>query len=99
MDFQNLIVDATGPVARVTVNRPERLNALNHATLAELDRAFAALAENEQVRVIVLTGAGEKAFVAGADITEIREQSPVEARHFSSLGQAVMSRIGNLESR
>ncbi len=97
MDFENLSVDAAGPIARVTVDRPERLNALNHATITELDRAFSALADDPAVRVVVLRGAGDKAFVAGADITEIRDQSPVEARGFSRAGQALMSRIADFE--
>lgn len=98
MDFENLNIDSDGPVARVIVDRPERLNALNHATIRELDQAFDALGADSQVRVIVLTGAGDKAFVAGADITEIRDQTPAEARHFSQAGQNLMSRIGNLET-
>ena len=77
MSFDTLSVAAAGPIARVAVDRPERLNALNRATLAELDTAFARLDADPAVRVIVLRGAGDKAFVAGADITEIREQSPV----------------------
>lgn len=97
MDFENLTVDATGPIARVAVDRPERLNALNHATIAELDRALRALADDPAVRVVVLRGSGDKAFVAGADITEIRDQSPVEARGFSRAGQALMSRIADFE--
>ena len=97
MDFENLTVDATGPIARVAVDRPKRLNALNHATIAELDDAFRALAGDPAVRVVVLRGAGDKAFVAGADITEIRDQSPVEARGFSRAGQALMSRIADFE--
>ncbi len=98
MSFDTLSVAAAGPIARVAVDRPERLNALNRATLAELDTAFARLDADPAVRVIVLRGAGDKAFVAGADITEIREQSPVEARAFSRQGQTLMSRIHDLET-
>jgi enoyl-CoA hydratase len=98
MSYDNLSVEAGGPIARIAVDRPERLNALNRATLDELDRAFAALDADPAVRVIVLRGAGDKAFVAGADITEIREQRPVDARAFSRRGQALMSRIHDLET-
>lgn len=98
MSYDNLSVDAGGPIARIAVDRPERLNALNRATLAELDAAFGALDADPAVRVILLRGAGDKAFVAGADITEIREQTPVDARAFSRQGQALMSRIHDLET-
>lgn len=98
MSYDNLSVEADGPIARIAVDRPERLNALNRATLDELDRAFASLDADPAVRVIVLRGAGDKAFVAGADITEIREQQPIDARAFSRRGQALMSRIHDLET-
>lgn len=97
MDFDKLILERNGAIARLVVNRPERLNALNNATIVELDRAFDTLAADDAIRVIVLTGSGDKAFVAGADITEIRDRSPAEARAFSQAGQDLMSRIGNLE--
>lgn len=82
-----------GAVRTLTVNRPDKLNALNRATLEALDAAFAAAAADPQVRVVVLTGAGPKAFVAGADIAEMNGLSPVQGRDFSLLGQTLMRRI------
>ncbi len=81
-----------GGVAVVTVDRQEALNALNTAVIAELDAAFAALASNHAVRVVILTGAG-RAFVAGADIKEMAEFTAVQARAFARTGQGLMNRI------
>jgi enoyl-CoA hydratase len=77
----------------VTVDRPDKLNALNRQTLEALDAAFAAAASDAGVRAIVLTGSGPKAFVAGADITEMNRLSAIEGREFSLLGQRLMRRI------
>jgi enoyl-CoA hydratase len=82
-----------GVVRTVTVNRPDKLNALNRATLEALDTAFAEAAADPAVRVVVLTGAGPKAFVAGADIAEMNGLSAVQGRDFSLLGQGLMRRI------
>ena len=82
-----------GAIRTVTVNRPDKLNALNRATLEALDAAFAAAAADPALRVVVLTGAGPKAFVAGADIAEMNGLSPVQGRDFSLLGQQLMRRI------
>lgn len=86
------VADA-GAVRTVTVSRPDKLNALNRATLEALDAAFAAAAADPAVRVVVLTGAGPKAFVAGADIAEMNGLSAVQGRDFSLLGQQLMRRI------
>lgn len=80
-------------VRTVTVNRPDKLNALNRATLEALDTAFSEAAADPAVRVVVLTGAGPKAFVAGADIAEMNGLSAVQGRDFSLLGQGLMRRI------
>jgi enoyl-CoA hydratase len=96
MTFQNLIVSVQDGVAVVTVNRPDKLNALNDHTVEELDAAFAALASDDAVRGVILTGAGEKAFVAGADIGELSAQSPVQGQDRSRRGQAVLDRIERL---
>ena len=93
MSFANLLTEDRGAVRRITINRPDKLNALNRATLEELHRAFADAAADTAVRVVVLTGAGGKAFVAGADISELARQSPIEARDTSRFGQQLMSRI------
>ena len=83
-------------ICRITVNRPDKLNALNAATLDALHAAFDAAAENPGTRVVVLTGAGPKAFVAGADIAEMADLRPTEARDFSLRGQRLMRRIETL---
>jgi len=94
MEFQNLLVSLEGPVARITLNRPEKLNALNRATLAELGAAFDAAEAEPSVRTVVLTGSGEKAFAAGADIAEISGLDAARGKAFALAGQALFARIG-----
>jgi enoyl-CoA hydratase len=89
----SVLVERDGPIATVTINRPTVLNALNDATLGALDDAVAALDADDGVRVILLTGAGEKAFVAGADINELAAASAVTGRGLARRGQAVFDRI------
>ena len=96
MSFRNLLIDNRGSIRLVTLNRPDKLNALNRETLAELHQAFKDAGNDASVRVVVLTGAGPKAFVAGADITEMQGLSPVQARDFSRFGQKLMVRIEQL---
>ena len=96
MSYQNLLVESRDGVAFVTINRPDKLNALNDATVAEIDAAFAAIAADPATRGVVLTGAGEKAFVAGADIAELATQSPVDGKERSIRGQRVLDRIERL---
>lgn len=93
MDYQNLLVSDRGAVRSIVINRPDKLNALNLQTLQELDAAFDAARADTGVRVIVLAGAGEKAFVAGADISELATLSPVQAQVFSRVGQRLMRGI------
>lgn len=83
-------------IRTITVNRPDKLNALNRETLEALDAAFADAACAADVRVVVLTGAGPKAFVAGADIAQMRELTPVQGRDFGQLGHRLMRRIETL---
>lgn len=85
-----LQIDDLGAVRRITINRPDKLNALNAATLDALHEAFRAAAADDHVRVVVLTGAGPKAFVAGADIAEMNTLTPVQGRDFSLRGQRMM---------
>ena len=92
----NLLVEDRGAVRWITLNRPDKLNALNAETIDELHVAFEAAAWAEAVRVVVLTGAGPKAFVAGADIAQMQGLRPVQARDFSRRGQQLMSRIEQL---
>ena len=96
MSYQTLLVESRDGVAFVTINRPDKLNALNDATVAEIDAAFAAIAADPATRGVVLTGAGEKAFVAGADIAELATQSPVDGKERSIRGQRVLDRIERL---
>jgi enoyl-CoA hydratase len=88
-----LLIADRGAVRVITVHRPDKLNALNRATLSALHAAFDDAAEAERVRVVVLTGSGPKAFVAGADIAEMADLHPADARDFSLLGQRMMRRI------
>ena len=99
MAFDNLLLDRDDRddrIAVVTINRPQVLNALNSATLDELGRAFQELQGDDGVRVVILTGAGEKSFVAGADINELAVQSPIAGRERSLAGQRVFALIENL---
>jgi enoyl-CoA hydratase len=96
MTFEHLVVERDGSVCVVTMNRPHVLNALNAAMLAELDEAIAAVGADDGVRAIVLTGAGQKAFVAGADIQELASAAPVAAHARARQGQAVFDRIERL---
>ena len=94
--FENLLYQTNSGIATVTVNRPAVRNALNSATMRELRSAFEEAQADESVRVIILTGSGDKAFVAGADINELARLSPVEGRDYSLSGQAVFDFIENL---
>jgi enoyl-CoA hydratase len=93
MSYEYLLVETRERVATVSVNRPDKRNALNARVLHELDAAFAALAADPEVGGVLLTGAGEKAFVAGADVAELAEQSPMAGREMARRGQAVFDRI------
>ena len=96
MVFENLLVEDAGGVRILTVNRPSVLNALNQATVRELDAAFSAIADDKSVRCVVVTGAGEKSFVAGADINEFNALAPEEARSYAEFGHRMLDRIGQL---
>jgi enoyl-CoA hydratase len=93
MGYENLQVERKDGVAVVTVNRPKKLNALNTKTIEELDAAFAALASDAEVKGVILTGAGEKAFVAGADIEELTGLDADSGRALSERGHRVFDRI------
>src|SRR5688572_14572385 len=92
-NLENLLLERDGAVATITVNRPKVLNALNAGTLDELRRVILALKHDDGVRVVVLTGAGEKSFVAGADINELAVQTPVGGREHARSGQRVLDQI------
>jgi enoyl-CoA hydratase len=96
MPFDNLLVERDGAVALVAINRPKVLNALNSQTLDELRHVMLDLQHDAGVRAIVLTGSGDKAFVAGADINELAALSPTGAREHALTGQHVLDVIENL---
>src|SRR3954462_10374419 len=96
MPYQNIKVEKRDHIAIVTIDRPKVLNALNMATMTELRDAFTELRDDVETRVVLLTGAGEKAFVAGADIGELNKNNPVEAKEYTHRGQAVLNLIENL---
>jgi enoyl-CoA hydratase len=91
--YENILVERDGTIALVTLNRPKVLNALNHQTLTELAAAFDALRDDREVRGLIVTGAGEKAFVAGADINELAKMQPMEAKEKAFFGQQVFARL------
>ena len=98
MSYENIVVERDGSVATVSVARPQTLNALNDATLAELAQAFGELADDREVRCVILTGGVAKrpSFVAGADISELVSQDALAAKSRSRAGQGVCNRIENL---
>src|SRR6202047_3738035 len=89
MAYENLVYEKRDGIAHITLNRPKVLNALNRKTVEELQQALLGARGDDNVRVIILSGAGEKSFVAGADIGELAQQTPVTGREFSLFGQSV----------
>jgi enoyl-CoA hydratase/carnithine racemase len=96
MSYETLLLEKREGIAYVTIHRPEKLNALNDQVMAELKSGFESLEHDGEVRAVILTGSGEKAFVAGADIGVLAMQSPVEGKERSIRGQAVLDLIENL---
>jgi enoyl-CoA hydratase len=96
MTLENILVERDGAVVVVTINRPAVLNALNRRTVAEIRQVMEQLRDDDDVRAIVLTGAGEKAFVAGADINELAVLTPVQGKDHARTGQAVFDLIERL---
>src|SRR5215467_5269820 len=94
--FENLLYEKRDAIAIVTINRPAVRNALNSATVRELGAAFDQAKNDAGVRVVILTGSGEKAFVAGADINELAVQSPVGGKEYALSGQGIFDSIENL---
>lgn len=94
--FENLIYTKKGPVAYVTVNRPKVLNALNTPTWRDLKAAFEDARADARIRGVILTGAGDRAFIAGADIAELARVSPFEAEQSSRFGQSVLDVVEGL---
>ena len=96
MTYTNLLYDVEDSIALVTVNRPEKLNPLNIDTVDALDACFTDVASDSGVKAVILTGAGEKAFVAGADINQLTELSALDGQQWGLRGQQVFSKIENL---
>nr|WP_206155306.1 short-chain-enoyl-CoA hydratase [Caldanaerobacter subterraneus] len=93
VEYKNIDVKKEEGIATITISRPKALNALNTETLEELENVLEVLQNDDGVKVIVITGAGEKAFVAGADISEMKDMSVFEAKKFAELGQKVFRKI------
>ncbi len=96
MDYENIIFEVTAGIATITFNRPKALNALNGNLLDELSSALDQIDADEDIRVLILTGAGEKSFVAGADITELATFNTLQGKMFSRKGQIIISRLQEL---
>jgi enoyl-CoA hydratase len=96
MNFENILLEKKSAIAYVTVNRPKVLNALNMATMEELRAAFHDIKNDKTIRVVIFTGAGEKAFIAGADIGELAKQDAVTGKEYTHRGQSVLNLIENL---
>src|SRR5690606_32798443 len=97
MEFENILEDLNDGILTITINRPSKLNALNKDTIQELHEAFGDAETNKKVKVIILTGSGEKAFVAGADISEYSDFSVEEGRELAAQGQAgVFDMVANV---
>lgn len=93
MEYANLLLEQNGAIAIVTINRPKALNALNSDTLSELSTVLDKLGSDSSVKVVIITGSGEKAFVAGADISQMRNFNALEGRKFAQLGQATFRKV------
>jgi enoyl-CoA hydratase len=89
MAYENILFEKKDAIARIAFNRPKVLNALNRKTIEELRDALLDARDDSSVRVLILTGAGEKSFVAGADISELAQRTPVDGKDFSLFGQSV----------
>ncbi|MBA3913192.1 MAG: enoyl-CoA hydratase/isomerase family protein [Acidobacteriales bacterium] len=96
MNFQNITLEKKNSIAYVTINRPKVLNALNMETMEELRGAFHDIKNDAGVRVVIVTGAGEKSFIAGADIAELSKHNAVEGKEYTHRGQSVLNLIENL---
>jgi enoyl-CoA hydratase len=96
MAYEHIIYESKRGIAVITFNRPDALNALNSALIQEFSHALDIVAEDQETRALILTGAGEKAFVSGADINELAKLTPLEAKRFSQAGHSVFAKLQNL---
>lgn len=91
--MENILQETKNSIAYLTINRPDKLNALNAATLTDIMNAFAMVSADPKIRAVILTGAGDKAFAAGADISELAELNPLEGKRFSERSQEIFNFI------
>lgn len=96
LEYNTLLLEKKNGIGTLTINRPKNLNALNKEVLEELTQVLKAIEKAEDIHVLIVTGAGEKAFVAGADIKEMKDKNAIEGRDFSTLGNAAFSQLENL---
>lgn len=97
MSYQNLLIETKGALTIVKINRPDKLNALNEEMLNELQSAFLDFKSNDLVKAIIITGSGEKAFVAGADISELNKLDMISGKLFAEKGQSIFNLIESLD--
>lgn len=95
MDYKTLLFEVSDGIATVTINRPDKLNALNSEVLVDLANAFTSINSDPEIRVAILTGSGDKAFVAGADISQMSEFNALMGEQFAAMGQGVLNLIEN----
>jgi enoyl-CoA hydratase/carnithine racemase len=96
MSYENILLEKKSAIAYVTINRPAKLNALNMATMEELRAAFIDIKSDTATRIVILTGSGDKAFIAGADIGELSKNDAVTGKEYTHRGQSVLDLIENL---
>ncbi|MGH9867630.1 MAG: enoyl-CoA hydratase/isomerase family protein [Candidatus Polarisedimenticolia bacterium] len=96
MSYENITLEVRDGLAIITINRPEKLNALNRKTMQELDEAAARCAGDDAIKGVIVTGAGPKAFVAGADINELAAQTPMGGKDYSLYGQQILARLESM---
>lgn len=97
MNYENIILENKNGIGIITINRPKALNALNAQTLQEIDKAVQQVKEDDSILAVILTGSGDKAFVAGADISEMKDKNVIEGRSFGMLGNKVFRELESLE--
>ena len=93
MAYKNIIVEKKDGIGTIKINRPKVLNALNKDTVLELTKAVAELEKDKNIKVVILTGEGDKAFIAGADISQMKDMSPLEAKEFAEMGHNLLMNI------
>ena len=97
MEYKNILLIFEGEIGILTINRPKSLNALNIETLKEIQTGIQEVKDRSEMKVLILTGAGEKAFIAGADIVEMKDMNSLQASQFSKLGHLTLNMIQDLD--